>query len=447
MNPSALNSRVLFDLWPFSGWLLTGSCGLTAPNSINNKNPEAIHSDWVISGQHRQLSPPSRILPRSLLVHLTCISLPANHGNSFLLDQFSDPNQTRASTQTFKLGKRIRSNRLLKNKRGQTKKNWIKTEFTYRIDFQLPPKCRSWKKAAGTPGPNNGLLIRSSQAIVDSDDPEWDNKVRKDETMLAVVWLSKRSIDRNMEEDGGCGLEGGGWEESFQVSQSIETEWKEKEEEDLLKQPAHWHPPMNDVPWPVKDPQTLMRDGPEPAPFHPLLSTFYGRIFSRIDNVKYELCWTSYRQHVSWLFRAAWKRFTRFTPPTGPRWNRKFETLEFLRLPPAETHHSKYERWRGYIRLHLFSRLAIMENKNDATILGIQTFIQRATIANDLIAANKAPCGAPALFSCSKFHTFRSMKYNRATDNIETIDPWKNVERIGEGKLAIAMFMIFMELP
>ena len=39
------------------------------------------------------------------------------------------------------------------------------------------------------------------------------------------------------------------------------------------------------------------------------------------------------------------------------------------------------------------------------------------------------------------------MKYNRATDNIETIDPWKNVERIGEGKLAIAMFMIFMELP
>lgn len=122
MNPSALNSRVLFDLWPFSGWLLTGSCGLTAPNSINNKNPEAIHSDWVISGQHRQLSPPSRILPRSLLVHLTCISLPANHGNSFLLDQFSDPNQTRASTQTFKLGKRIRSNRLLKNKRGQTKK-------------------------------------------------------------------------------------------------------------------------------------------------------------------------------------------------------------------------------------------------------------------------------------------------------------------------------------
>ena len=122
MNPSALNSRVLFDLWPFSGWLLTGSCGLTAPNSINNKNPEAIHFDWVISGQHRQLSPPSRILPRSLLVHLTCISLPANHGNSFLLDQFSDPNQTRASTQTFKLGKRIRSNRLLKNKRGQTKK-------------------------------------------------------------------------------------------------------------------------------------------------------------------------------------------------------------------------------------------------------------------------------------------------------------------------------------
>ena len=117
---------------------------------------------------------------------------------------------------------------------------------------------------------------------------------------------------------------------------------------------------MNDVPRPVKDPQTFMKDGHQRPPFHslfyPLLSTFHSWIFSRIDNVKYELCWASYEQHVSWLFNC----FQPFYWPLLHRPNlgldRKFlNSTSFIRVLIS------------YLKLYRLYRIRTLLNKQQST--------------------------------------------------------------------------------